>query len=42
MNYVALSSPECMSKSGHKNGRLFENVSQFKYLGTTVNKSEFD
>jgi hypothetical protein len=34
----AISSPECRSKSGHKNSknRSFENVSQFKYSGTTV------
>jgi hypothetical protein len=31
--YVAISSPECRSKSGHKNNKQFENMSQFKYLG---------
>jgi hypothetical protein len=35
--YVAISSPKCRLKSGHKiANRLFENVSQFKYLGTTA------
>jgi hypothetical protein len=35
--YMLLSSsPEFRSKLGHKNIKSFENVSQFKYVGTTV------
>jgi hypothetical protein len=35
--YVGFSGPECLPKSGNKTGnRSFENVSQFKFLETTV------
>jgi hypothetical protein len=33
---VALSSAECRSKSGYKTNTSFENVSQFKNMGTTL------
>jgi hypothetical protein len=33
--HVAISSPECRSKSGHKK-RLIENVSQLKHLEITL------
>jgi hypothetical protein len=34
--HVAVSSPECRCKSRHKDSKEFENVAQFRYLGTAV------
>jgi ribosomal protein S2 len=34
---VAISSPKCRARSGHKEGkRCFENMAEFRYLGTTI------
>jgi hypothetical protein len=34
--YVGVSGPECRPNSGLENSKPFENVSQFRYLGSTV------